>query len=185
MKYYLMNKNAEVGTFELRHGTFGDEFRFEHTGKSPLPIGFDYIEKWIENRKASKHNAHLKQIMADCGCDKTEGFIKITHAASINDTFWIKSEHKNVSWERISFYRNPFDETISKMAFEGMGLYGIKMSETSPELSTDGSFRKCWMREDNGQIFLYKRGSDGARNAGLEPYCEVMASEVAQRILGQ
>lgn len=59
------------------------------------------------------------------------------------------------------------------------------MSETSPELSTDGSFRKCWMREDNGQIFLYKRGSDGARNAGLEPYCEVMASEVAQRILGQ
>ena len=53
MKYYLMNKNAEVGTFELRHGTFGDEFRFEHTGKSPLPIGFDYIEKWIENRKAS------------------------------------------------------------------------------------------------------------------------------------
>ena len=72
MKYYLMNKNAEVGTFELRHGTFGDEFRFEHTGKSPLPIGFDYIEKWIENRKASKHNAHLKQIMADCGCDKTE-----------------------------------------------------------------------------------------------------------------
>ena len=175
MKYYLMNKNAEVGTFELRHGTFGDEFRFEYTGQSPLPIGFDYIEKWIENRKASKHNTHLKQIMADCGCDKTEGFIKITHAASINDTFWIKSEHENVSWEQISFYRNPFDETISKMAFEGMGLYGIKMSETSPELSTDGSFRKCWMREDAGQIFLYKRGSDGARNAGLEPYCEVMA----------
>lgn len=96
--------------------------------------------------------------MADCGCDKTEGFIKITHAASINDTFWIKSEHENVSWEQISFYRNPFDETISKMAFEGMGLYGIKMSETSPELSTDGSFRKCWMREDDGQIFLHKRG---------------------------
>ena len=185
VNYYLMNKNTEAGVFELRHGTFGDEFRFEHTGKSPLPIGFDYIERWIENRKASKHNAHLKQIMADCGCDKTEGFIKITHAASINDTFWIKSESENVSWEQISFYRNPFDETISKMAFEGMGLYGIKVSETSPELSTDGSFRKCWMREDDGQIFLYKRGSDGARNAGLEPYCEVMASEVAQRILGK
>lgn len=180
-----MNKNTEVGVFELNHGTFGDEFRFEHTGKSPLPIGFDYIERWIENRKASKHNAHLKQIMADCGCDKTEGFIKITHAASINDTFWIKAENENVSWEQISFYRNPFDETISKLAFEGMGLYGIKMSETSPELSTDGSFRKCWMRDDDGQIFLYKRGSDGARNAGLEPYCEVMAAEVAQKLLGK
>lgn len=185
MNYFLMNKNTEVGVFELNHGTFGDEFQFEHTGKSPLPIGFDYIERWIENRKASKHNAHLKQIMADCGCDKTEGFIKITHAASINDTFWIKAENENVSWEQISFYRNPFDETISKLAFEGMGLYGIKMSETSPELSTEGSFRKCWMREANEQIFLYKRGSDGARNAGLEPYCEVMAAEVAQKLLGK
>lgn len=115
MKYYLMNKNTEVGCFELLHGTFGDEFRFKHTGKSPLPIGFDYIDKWIENRKASKHNAHLKQIMADCGCDKTEGFIKITHAASINDTFWIKSEQENVSWQDISFYQNPFDETICEL----------------------------------------------------------------------
>lgn len=51
MKYYLMNKNAEVGTFELRHGTFGDEFRFEHTGKSPLPIGFDYIENGLRTEK--------------------------------------------------------------------------------------------------------------------------------------
>lgn len=98
--------------------------------------------------------------------------------------FGSKAENENVSWEQISFYRNPFDETISKLAFEGMGLYGIKMSETSPELSTEGSFRKCWMREPNEQIFLYKRGSDGARNAGLEPYCEVMAAEVAQKLLG-
>ncbi len=185
MKYYLLNKNVEVGTFELHHGSFGNVFRFEHTGKSPLPIGFDYIDKWIENRNASKHNAHLKQLMADCDCDKTEGFIKNTHAVSINDTFWVKSEHENVSWEQVSLYRNPFDETISKMAFKGMGRYGIKMSETSPEFSTGGSFRKCWMREDDGQVFLYKRGSDGGRNAGLEPYCEVMASEVAQRILGK
>lgn len=76
MKYYLMNKNAEVGAFELRHGTFGDEFRFEYTGQSPLPIGFDYIEKWIENRKASKPNTHLKQIMADAAAIKPKDLSK-------------------------------------------------------------------------------------------------------------
>ncbi len=54
------------------------------------------------------------------------------------------------------------------------------MSSTSPELTTDGSFRKCWRREE-GDIFLYKRGVAGAGNAGLEPYCEALASEIIHK----
>ena len=182
--YILMNKNQEVGQFTLIHGAMGDTYQFIHSTDAPLPIGFQYIESWLENRKASKHNSHLRKIMKECGCDTAEGFIKVTHAASINDTFWVKSGNENVSWEQISFYRNPFDETVSRLAFEGLGLYGAKFSATAPELSTEGSFRKCWIREPNGDIFLYKRGSSGARNAGLEPYCEVLAAELAQHILG-
>lgn len=37
------------------------------------------------------------------------------------------------------------------MAFGGLGLYEVQMSSTSPELTTDGSFRKCWKKED-GEI---------------------------------
>ena len=179
--YLLMNKDREVAQFDIINGNFGDEYTFSKNTEDKLPIGFDYIERWIENRKASKHNSHLRQIMKDCGCDKAEGFIRTTHAASINDTFWIKNENEDISWKDVSFYRNPFDETISRLAFEGIGLYGIKFSHTSPELSTDGSFRKCWMRENN-EIFLYKRGSSGARNAGLEPYCEILGAEIAGRL---
>lgn len=185
MQYALMNKNRKVGAFEIEKTDFGDKYTFEKNGEAPLPIGFDFIDGWLNDRKASKHNSHLRKIMTECGCEKTEGFIKITHAASINDTYWVKSESEDVSWEQISFYRNPFNEVISKLAFEGMGLYGIKMTETAPELSTDGSFRKCWVREPDGEIYLYKRGSDGARNTGLEPYCEAMASEIAVRLLGK
>ena len=123
----------------------------------------------------------LKKIMSMCGCESTEGFIKVTHSASINDTFWIKSETESVTWKDVSLYHNEFNETISKLAFEGVGLYGIELSSTVPELSTEGSFRKCWRRED-GEIYLYKRGQDGAFNAGLEPYCEVMASELAGKL---
>ena len=64
--------------------------------------------------------------------------------------------------------------------FEGLGLYGVQMSSTSPELTTDGSFRKCWKKED-GVIYLYKRGISGAYNAGLEPYCEALASEIIHK----
>lgn len=180
--YLLMNKDREVARFSVTDNGFGDTYSFQKYTKEHLPIGFDYIEAWLNNRKASKHNAHLRQIMKDCGCDRTEGFIRVTHAASINDTFWVKEKQEDVHWQDVSFFRNEFNKVISKLAFEGIGLYGIKLSNTSPELSTDGSFRKCWMREAEG-IYLYKRGSSGARNAGLEPYCEILGAEIAGKLL--
>ena len=175
--YILMNKDREVARFSLPSSILDETKFIKHTDE-PLPIGFKYIQSWIENRKATKHNDHLKAIMRDCGCDTAEGFIRVTHAATINDTFWVKNENEEIAWNDVSFYRNDFDETISRLAFEGVGLYGIELSDTSPELSTSGSFRKCWMREA-GDIYLYKRGSFGAANAGMEPYCEMMASELA------
>lgn len=69
---------------------------------------------------------------------------------------------------------------IAKIAFEG-GLYGKEFTTTSPEFGTSGSFAKCWVKEDDG-IYLLKRGSEGARNAGLEPYSEMYSSQIARII---
>ena len=174
--YDLMNKDVFVASFDKENNRW-------HLlqQNSQLPLGRFEINEWLGDRKAHKHNSHLKQLMIDCGCATTEGFIKITHAASINDSFWVKERNENITWDDISFYRNDFDDTISKLAFEGLGLYGMQMSSTSPELTTDGSFRKCWKKED-GEIYLYKRGISGAYNAGLEPYCEALASEIIHKV---
>lgn len=97
------------------------------------------------------------------GCDDNEGFIRTTHAATINDTFWIKSDRENITWEQISLYSNQFTETISHLAFEGVGLYVADFSSTSPELTCEGYFRKCFRKEEHhgifgSDIFIYKRG---------------------------
>lgn len=176
-----MNKDKEIMQFNVLEGPLGNSYNTISQNKSQLPYGFTNIAEWISTRKGSKHNAHLKQIMKDCGCEDDLGYILVTHAASLNDTYWIKNELESVTWNDVSFYRNEFDEQISRLAFEGIGLYGLKLSSTSPELCTEGSFRKCWKREEN-EIYLYKRGTSGAVNAGLEPYCEMMASEVAVQI---
>ena len=170
--YYLMNKDIIVASFDKKNGRWNLLQQ-----NAELPLGRFEINGWLEDRKAYKHNHHLRQLMIDCGCETAEGFIKITHAASINDSFWMKEESENITWDDISFYRNDFNDAISKLAFEGLGLYGLQMSSTSPELTTDGSFRKCWKKEE-GEIYLYKRGISGACNAGLEPYCEALASEI-------
>lgn len=182
--YFLMNQNNIAAVFEKKPATaFSDEVLFhevERMGK--LPFGFDDINTWLDSRKSSKHNAHLQKLMRQMSCDDHEGFIRITHAATINDTFWIKSDRETITWEQVSLYSNQFTETISRLAFEGVGLYAAEFSSTSPELACEGSFRKCFRKEEQrgkfgSDIFIYKRGNE--YGSGLEPYCEMLASEIA------
>ena len=69
---------------------------------------------------------------------------------------------------------------ISKTAFE-KGLHGLRLSSTSPEFTSEGSFEKCWLREGDG-VYLYKKGSEGFGNAGLEPWSEFYASQYSGAI---
>lgn len=177
--YILMNKDSEVAVFDRSKDQLDNGFIMVSAEKEKLPIGFKNINLWLDKRQAAKHREHLRQLMAQCGCLNSEGFIKITHAASLNDTFWVKTSDENVTWDAVSLYRNEFNEVISRISFEGSGLYGIDFSTTTPEFSTEGSFEKCWKREEDN-IYLYKRGSTGARNAGLEPYSEFYAGQLGK-----
>lgn len=171
--YELMNQKQKIADIDDTWNTINI--------KDPLPLGFGSADKWLEDRKAYKHNENLKKLMVELGCDKKEGFIQITHSASINDSFWVKRADEDITWKDVSFYSNAFNEVISKLAFEGLGLYHIELSSTSPELTTDGSFRKCWKKEQSG-IYLYKQGFDIGFNAGLEPYCEVLSAELVTKL---
>ena len=115
-------------------------------------MGLQSPASWIENRKASKHNRHLQDLMKQCGCDTMSGFINVTHAASVNDTFWVKKADDSARWDDVSLYRNEFNETISRLAFYGLGIADIDLSSTSPELVMDGSFPKCVKKEKDGVL---------------------------------
>ena len=190
-EYFLMNKDKKVMRFRAEHATFTNDIILKEVERyDTLPYGFSDIDEWIENRKASKHNEHLKRIMKDLKCDDHEGFINLTHAANINDCFWVKKEEELTSWNDVSLYRNEFSDVVSKLAFGGLGLgeNEIFSSTTppSPELTCDGSFRKCFRKENSvGQfgsdIFVYKRRGE-LENEGLTPYCEVITSEIASVI---
>lgn len=134
------------------------------------------LETFISSRRAPKHRENIKELLRLSGCDTILGFLQISHALSLIDTFWVKPVNSNLTWCDVSLYTHDFNEVIAKTAFEG-GLHGRELSTTSPEYGTDGSFAKCWIRE-NGNIKLLKRGSSGARNTGLEPYSEFYATQI-------
>ena len=180
-RYLLQNKNNVVAVFDMEKDHGITQFSMRQSMPGKLPIGFNTIDKWIENRSAAKHNKHLREIMARYGLTKPELFIQVTHCTSINDTFWVKRENESICWEDVSLYINQFNKIVSDLAFAGAGLPIDSFSPTTPEFTSDGSYRKCFIKEDDG-IYIYKRGLTGASNVGLEPYCEVMASEIVNRI---
>ena len=175
--YFLMNKNENVALIQKTE-SFGTEyFSVKKQYEEYTPYGFQDMNTWLEGRQAAKRRKSIAKLMKEVGIYSRSGFIAMTKCTSLTDTFWVKPTESDLQWEDVSLYRNPFDETIARIAFDGTGMYGQKFSTTSPELTTDGAYEKCWIRENN-QISLIKRGSSEYANAGVEPYGEALATQL-------
>ena len=90
----------------------------------------------------------------------------------------MKQASSSLTWPEVSLYSNDFNDVAAVTAFS-KGLQGLRLSSTSPEFTSEGSFAKCWVR-DGSDVLLYKKGSEGFVNAGLEPYSEFYASQVSR-----
>lgn len=174
--YLLLNKNKVLARFVIENTLGFEGVRVIDIDKSFHHPLLSDIQSFILNRKAPKHRQHIDRLLKICGCDTLEGYLDVSHALSLNDTIWVKRENSSLCWEEVSLYTHPFNTTIARIAFDG-GMFGQQLSSTSPEFGTNGTFAKCWIRE-NGVIKLVKCGSEGYSNCGLEPYSEYYASQV-------
>ena len=173
-RYTLMNKDEQMLDFECRRTIYNEpefsELRW-HVGYRP--IGYRTLAAFLEQRKAPKHRRHIQELLEQYGCDDLEGFLRVTHALSLNDTFWVQAKSDALSWGEVSLYTNDFNELISEAAFDGT-FSEMGLSSTSPEFGTDGYYAKCWRRE-NDRIYLYKSGSAMYE---IEPLSEFLTSQV-------
>ena len=181
MDYILMNKDTPYALFSCEQDEFGEERAVLREWYTDLrPIGLRSLTAWLEKRKAPKHRKHIEQLLEQYGCIGLEGFLCVTHALSLNDTFWVKGVQDTLYWADVSLYRNAFDALIAQAAFSGV-ISAEPLSSTSPEFGTDGYYAKCWVREEDG-IYLYKGGSDTYE---IEPLSEFLACQLAEQICPQ
>mgnify|MGYP006873066482 CR=1 FL=1 len=175
-EYYLMNKNVKLMLFTVKTDELLQPYCEEverYVEAELLPPGFSSIDKWIDRRNYAKHKQHLQRWLKLWHLNTIEGFMNITHALGLNDTLWVKKADDSLLWENVSLYTNDFTDVVAKTAFS-KGLQGLKLSSTSPEFTSEGSFEKCWIRDKTGHIKLYKKGTEGFANAGLEPYSDLV-----------
>lgn len=174
--YLLLNKNKVWAKFNIESIAGYETINIERANTELIYPWIRDLATFILNRKAPKHRENITELLKKSGCNTLSGYLNISHALSLTDTLWVKREEERINWEDISLYRNPFNSTIARMAFDG-GLYGQQFSTTSPEFGTGGTFAKCWIRE-NGKIKMVKRGSEGYSNSGIEPYSEFYSSHI-------
>lgn len=180
MKYYLMNKTTPLVKFETVASLGVTEITNESILSNNVPIGYSNIATWVDHRNYAKHKEHMKKWLKEWGIDTVDGFLQITHCLGLNDSLWVKPVDSNLKWENVNLYDNMFTDVACKTAFES-GLFGLQLSTTTPEFTTDGTFPKCWIKDKSGTHIL-KQGLSGASNVGLEPYCEYVSSNIANRI---
>lgn len=174
MQYLFLNKDSVWLEFHCEQNEYLETTAQEDVRHTELrPFGYANLTDFLEQRKAPKHRAHIAELLKEYGCDTLEGYLNVTHALSLNDTFWVKPVDSGLQWKDVSLYRNPFNEIISEAAFDG-SVSSSGFSSTSPEFSTDGQYAKCWVREDD-TIQLYKTGGV----FGVEPIAEYLASQLA------
>lgn len=181
--YLICNKNRVLAKFlwnELEGDIF-DPVITEQFDVLPNFISAD-LEEWLRSRTPPKHREHMDKLLGLIGVKTTKGIVDYSKGLSLTDTLWVRKMSEDLSWDSVNLYENEFDRVISEVAFNG-GLFGGRIKTTSPEFGTNGMLPKCWVRESDGCIYLKKGGTSGYSNAGCEPYSEVLASQVLERLV--
>lgn len=130
---------------------------------------------WLSHRTIPNN-----RIFADClrkvtGCDFTDAMLR-NMSVSITDTYWLKPEGSNLTWEQINYHDNLFSNEVSNAVIQHLSL-----SDTSlhPDFTTDGILEKTWILIENKPYLLkFDDTHDKGQLVG-----EVYASRIAN-ILG-
>lgn len=154
---------------------------YSHLLPLDLELNNDGILRWLERRVIPKNRTFVDEILKTLGLshNDTKGIIDVCKGLSLNDCYWVVPADFAGTFEQYNLYQNRFSEMLALVAYTGAG--GSKQAfTTSPELTTNGMLPKAWRFIDGDGIYLYKGGTNGASNAGREPYCEYYASQIAE-----
>ena len=187
-EYYLKLYDDILLEFRLGRNDMAAEILYvneelKHLFPLDLELTGEGIFKWLRKRLIPKNRAMVGSILyaLNLSIQDVKGIIDVCMGLSLNDSYWVVQKTFTGSFSEYNLYQNRFNEFLSSFAFVGHGNTIDKLG-TTPELTTDGMLRKTWNFSTSKGIHLYKAGTDGFANAGNEPYSEVYASQVAERM---
>ena len=187
MIYELKHFNTPILKFSADEESSEPNVKIKWVTKntSLLPLDLELSEeglfKWLKHRTIPSNRAYVRTLLSKCGLNLNRplNIIKVSKGLSLNDCYWIVEEGFEGKFENFNLYDNHLSRVLAGIAFTGYGSSIRSSLASSPEFTTNGMLPKCW-RRIKGKIYLYKGGTTGASNTGMEPYSEFYAHQVAQ-----
>lgn len=148
-----------------------------------LDASGENIISWMKARTIPKNRQYVYQILATANLkpNDTLGIIDICKGLSVNDSYWLDDGAARNSFDQINLFENRLDETLAIVAYTGYTASQKHKIGLSTEWTTSGQYPKAWRRIDGG-LYLFKTGTEGFANAGMEPYSEYFAAQVAEKM---
>src|SRR5574344_670910 len=143
----------------------------------------DELISWLKHRTIPSNRRYVQNFLAKLGLNEknTIGILSVCYAFSLTDCYWVCPDFEKRTFKDLNLFENKFSKVLSLIAFTGYGSYTKSTFRSSPEFTTNGMLAKAW-RRINGDIILYKSGTEGAANTGNEPYSEFYASQIAKEM---
>ena len=192
MKYTMYHKNLPVITFELDEKGFVKEIykvendahipvQFLENGKINSNDGYyalyDKIVQWLISRGVPSSRKNIANVLAKLGLKNTDEFARKNFYLSLSDQYWAAPTEKNLDWNDINFFTNKFSDDVGALLIDRKPR-GNSINMHSPNNTSQGNLKKKWVIQ-NGKRVLVKGGSGTEQ---LEPFNEVLASEIYRRL---
>lgn len=192
MKCILMNKNIEVLVAEYQPtvATFTEIYEIKNIEYAPLIVKKSYeknndkfladLSDWFRGRGIPSWRDKLDILLHRLNVDRPEELIDKSFGLSLSDQYWIKPYESNIKYDDINFFDHDFDSAdfLEATFTNNTFIVSNEASLKTPNNTTDGMLKKTWIIED-GKRFLLK---GGYKNEVLQPFNEVLASEICKRL---
>ncbi len=189
--FTLKHFDTELLSFEIVDDPLeGQQCRIvnmETSRQNLFPIGMkpdnEGLMSWLRGRIVPKNREFVDALLAKNGLSHSDirGILSVCRGLSLNDSYWVTEQGFPGLFADYNLYEHDFVKVLSLIAYTGYGSSRNRGFSSSPEFTTGGMLRKGWRRL-NGKIYLYKGGTSGAANTGMEPYSEFYAAQIAERM---
>ena len=195
MKCILMNKNVEILIAEYNETSkfFDKIYEIKNINYAPYILKSFYIEKnindinfitnlseWFKGRGIPTWRDKLELLLHRLNITAPYELLDKAFGLSLSDQYWLKPYDSNISYNDINFFDHDFDyaEFMEASLSTNSGIITKASSLKTPNNTTDGMLKKAWIIDKDTRYLL----KGGYKNEILQPFNEVLASEICRRL---
>ncbi len=195
MKCILMNKDTEVlvAEYDSGVGVFTKIYDIYNIDYAPYILNSFYtkedfnnkhfrtnLSKWFQGRGIPSWRDKLDLLLHRLNITAPSELLDKAFGLSLSDQYWLKPYDSYIKYDDINFFDNDFEysEFLAASLSKNSKVITSEKSLRTPNNTTDGMLKKAWII-DKGTRYLLK---DGYKNELLQPFNEVLASEICKRL---